>query len=93
MNKFIDDKIILAKKLYDCCDMATYADGTLILCAALSAIAEKIWHRNSKDRIDSKRFPELIVRYTDINLKKDWVSIPLLHQKLQNESPFTKKES
>jgi hypothetical protein len=90
MNEFINSKIDLAKKLCNDVDFATYGDAILILCAALSAIAAKIW---PGDNIDSKRFPELIARYTNKNLKNDWVSIPLLHQYLkQNKSPFTEKE-
>jgi hypothetical protein len=90
MNEFINGKIDLAKRLYNDVDFATYGDATLILCAALSAIAAKIWPGRN---IDSKRFPELIACYTNKNLKNDWVSIPLLHQDLkQNKSPFTEKE-
>ena len=91
MNKFINQKINLAQKLYDSSDFATYADATLIICTALSAIAAEMW---PGENIDRKRFTELIVRYADKNLKNDWVSVPLLHQclKEKNTSPFTTNE-
>jgi hypothetical protein len=53
----------------------TYGEAVLILCSALSALAAEVW---PGERIDRKRFVELLKEYAPPHLDTTQISIPLL---------------
>jgi hypothetical protein len=75
-QSFVEQKIKTAKTIADGCCEGTYAEGSLILCSIISAMAAIAWPGN---HIDKRRFVEIIIRYPlEIDPKK--VSKPLLAQ-------------
>lgn len=57
----------------------TYSEATILVCAALSALSAEVW---PFDRIDRKRFIELLVRIAPLTSNAATVSVPLLVQHL-----------
>ena len=52
-----------------------YSEAVLILCAALNALAADVW---PSERIDRKRFVELLKRFSPGTLSPTQISVPLL---------------
>lgn len=57
----------------------TYSESTILVCAVLSALSAEVW---PGDRIDQKRFVELLVRLSTSANSTTTISIPLLVQHL-----------
>jgi hypothetical protein len=53
----------------------SYGEAVIILCAALSTIAAKVWPGNG---IDRKRFVQLLIEYAPPNFDVAKISVPLL---------------
>lgn len=75
MQDFLKNRIKLVKNLCESDLPVHYADLVLILCSVLSACAARRW---PGERIDNKRFIELLVKHTPDTLKTSWISVPSL---------------
>ena len=78
-------KIALSLNLGGC--GGTYGEAVIILCSALSALAAEIWP--GKNRIDRKRFVELIVKLSPSRLETTKISIPILVDYLQQKGRYS----
>lgn len=88
MQRFLNGRIDLVKDLIKSDLSIHYADLVLILCSVLSACAARRW---PGERIDRKRFIEMLVKHTPENLKTSWISVPsLLNENLItiNQTPY-----
>lgn len=74
IKEWVDQKISIAQKLYKGECGASYPEAVIISCSIISGIASEIW---KGDRIDRKRFVELLVRYCAAELNTKNISIPL----------------
>lgn len=84
MRHFLEERINLVKTLIKDVKGVSYADIVLILTAVLSTCASIKW---PGERIDKKRFVELLVKYSPANFRTTWVSIPaLIISRLLDES-------
>jgi len=81
LNEWCNTKIELALRLNSGDCGGSYAEAVIILCSVLSGIAADIWPGKYQDR---KRFVELLIKYTDIPLNCEKVSIPLLVGAIRN---------
>jgi len=81
MAPWIENRINLARKLYNGECGGGYSDATIILVSVVSGIASRTWPGRSKDR---KRFNEVLVRFCPDGLHLTRISIPLLIQDLNN---------
>ena len=70
-----------AARLAEGCCGGSYGDAALILCSCLSALAADVW---PGERIDRKRFVELLTRYTPPRLVATRISLLLLVQHLRD---------
>lgn len=75
MQAFLANRITLVKQLCESELSVHYADLVLILCSVLSACAARRW---PGDRIDRKRFIEMLIKYSPETLKTSWISVPSL---------------
>jgi len=73
-SSWVAEKTELALALAGGCCRGTYADGAVILCATISAMAAILW---PGDKNDKKRFVEALIRFP-CNLDPKIVSVPLL---------------
>lgn len=83
MVPWIEDRISLARKLYDGECGGGYSDAAIILVSVVSGIASRTWTGKSKDR---KRFNEILVCFCPNNLYLTRISIPLLIQDLNKKN-------
>lgn len=74
-ENWIKGKTALAARLEAGECGGAYAESIIILSSAVSAVAAEIW---PGDRIDRKRFVELLYDYCDPGLRPARISIPLL---------------
>lgn len=80
MRRDIQRKINLAEALNGgACTNGTYAEGIIILCSIISAVAAELWPGR---KIDRPRFIETIVRYSTPQLIATRISLFLLYQSL-----------
>jgi len=83
MQRFLQGRIDLVRYL-DNNPSVHYADKVLIISAVLSACASHCW---PGQRIDQKRFIELLVKHSPDDYHTSWISVPsLLNTALINES-------
>jgi hypothetical protein len=75
---WIENKNALAHTLANGCCGGAYADGAIILCTSISAMASLMWVR--ADRTDKKRFIEIVARFPKDGFRPTTVSAPLLAQ-------------
>lgn len=75
MKEFLQGRLELVEHLANNVTQAHYADLVLLLTAVLSACASRRW---PGERIDKKRFVELLVRYSPEDFHTSWVSLPAL---------------
>jgi len=75
MREFLQARIDLARRLASGEAGGTYADAVLVATSVLSACAALRWPGN---RIDKKRFVELLVRDSPVRFCTSWVSVPAL---------------
>jgi hypothetical protein len=88
MKTFLKDRLRLVRELMTSGPTVAYADLCLILCAVLSACAAIRWPGN---RIDRKRFVELLVRHSNPDHNAHWISVPALLNKgllLESATPY-----
>ena len=74
MQQFLQQRLELVKTLSTMSD-AHYSDQVLIITAVLSACAALRWPGN---RIDRKRYIELLAKHSEPDNHSTWVSIPAL---------------
>jgi len=89
MQKFLQGRIDLIRDL-DNNSSVHYADKVLIVSAVLSACAS---HRWPGQKIDKKRFVELLVKHSPADFHTSWISVPsLLNDALirKNQTPCGK---
>jgi hypothetical protein len=79
--EWIQNKIYIAVCLYNGNCGGTYDDAALILCSLINGIASDLW---PGEKIDRKRFNELLVKYCDKECNIELVSIPILLQELES---------
>ncbi|MCX5829975.1 MAG: hypothetical protein NTV58_18560 [Deltaproteobacteria bacterium] len=75
-QSFTEQKIKTAQAISAGCCEGSYAEGCLILCSVISAMAAIAWPGKNKD---NKRFVEIITRY-QLSVDPQKVSGPLLVQ-------------
>jgi len=68
----------------------TYSEATILVCAALSALSQDVWRG---DRIDRKRFVELMVRLGPSTITSSNISTPLLVEHLTGAGDQTNSEA
>ncbi len=73
--EWMTKKLAIARSLYQGECGGTYGEAVIITCAAISALAVEVW---PGDRIDRKRFIELLVTLTGDEHEARRVSVPLL---------------
>ncbi len=76
MQRFLQQRVDLAKYLISDVPLAHYADVALVLTAVLSACAAIRWPGNCG--IDRRRFIELLVSCSPEHFHTSWVSVPAL---------------
>lgn len=76
---WVGEKCEIAAKLARGIAGGTYSESTILVCAALSALSAEVW---PGDRIDRKRFVELLVRIASLSASTTSISVPLLVQHL-----------
>lgn len=81
-SDWVRDKCAIALALARGEAGGTYSESTILVCAALSALAAEVWPGL---RIDRKRFIELLVRMGDTAATSASISVPLLVQHLDAE--------
>jgi hypothetical protein len=67
-----------------------YGEAVLVLCTAISAIAAEVW---PGDRIDRRRFIELLVRYSRSQIEVQTVSVPLLLGRLRETNALAEERT
>lgn len=75
MKRFLEGRLNIAKAISSDVPGASYADVVLIITAILSACASLRW---PGQRIDKKRFIELLVKQSKKDFHTSWISIPAL---------------
>jgi hypothetical protein len=78
MRKFLLERVELVRQLIDSQLPWHYADCALILCSVMSACAADRWPSQPKERIDRRRFTELLVGCSPPDAHAEWVSVPAL---------------
>jgi hypothetical protein len=68
----------------------SYAEGVIILSAAISAMAAEAWPGSG---IDKMRFVEIIKDYCDATLNPTRISVPLLIGRLRDDSKTTEADA
>lgn len=81
VEEFVESKIPIAKCLYEGACHGTYQEAAIILSATISAIAASAWPGYN---IDKKRFVELCVQYSGLEVEAKKISFPILCQDLRN---------
>jgi len=76
MQKFLKGRIDLVKSLLNSSLDFHYADCVLILCGVLSACASIRWP--GKEKIDRRRFIELLINHSSPDFHTSWISVPSL---------------
>ena len=81
-TSWVNEKIKIAQAIDSGCCGGSYDEGALIACASISAMAALAW---PGDRIDKKRFVEILAQVADGNTNPNplKISIPLLCQEDQ----------
>jgi hypothetical protein len=74
-NEWITEKIRMSEDFAKGACGASYSEAMLVLCSAISSFAAEVW---PGDRIDQKRFVEILKTYTPAHLNARTISIPLL---------------
>ena len=82
-QNWVEDKCQVAARLSRGEAGGSYAEATILVCAALSAMAAELW---VDLRIDRVRFVEMLVRLGSQASECSKISIPLLVQHLKNTS-------
>jgi hypothetical protein len=77
-SSWIDGQSTLARSLAGGSCGGTYADGAIVLCVSISAMASLKWIQ--KDRTDRKRFIEIVAKSSQAEFDPTMVSSPLLTQ-------------
>lgn len=75
MREFLLDRVRLVRELLASDIQVAYADVVLILCCVISAAASRRW---PGERIDRRRFVELLVQHSPPDAHADWVCVPAL---------------
>jgi hypothetical protein len=75
---WIDGQNKLAHSLASGVYGGSYADGAIVLCVSISAMASLKWIK--KDRTDRRRFIEIVARSSQVGFDPTMVSAPLLTQ-------------
>jgi hypothetical protein len=57
----------------------TLADGVIIMCTSICSMASLLWI-DSKERVDRKRFVEVVTQFSDQSRNTKLISVPLLAQ-------------
>ena len=78
MKEFLQDRIRLVNELFESEIRIHYADLALILCTVLSSCSALRW---PGERIDRRRFIELLIQQSPAEAHTSWVSIPALINK------------
>lgn len=81
LKEWCNTKTELALRLNSGDCGGSYAEAVIILCSVLSGIAADIWPGQHQDR---KRFVELLIKYTNVSLNCEKISIPLLVGAVRN---------
>ena len=74
--KWVGGKQALAARLQSGEAGGGYSEAVLILSAVISALAAEAWP--GEDKIDRKRFNEILAKHTPANLNATCISVPLL---------------
>ncbi|MGP0061619.1 MAG: hypothetical protein ACLPID_20305 [Beijerinckiaceae bacterium] len=77
-SSWIEEKSKLAHALASGSCGGTYADGAIILCTSISAMASLMWP--ARARTDRKRFIEIVVKFPRNGFDATMISAPLLSQ-------------
>lgn len=88
MRDFLQDRIRLVDDLIKSDIVISYADVSLILCSVLSACAAQRW---PGEKIDQRRFVELLVQHSPDEFHTSWVCVPALINKSlvsEEETPY-----
>jgi hypothetical protein len=78
MREFLLDRVRLVRDLQESEIPHHYADLALILCSVLSACAADRWPAKRGERIDRKRFVELLVKRSPDDAHTSWICVPAL---------------
>ena len=78
-EKWVEGKCAIAKSLQSGGCGGGYGEAVLVLCAALSGLAAEVW---PGDRIDRKRFVELLKDFGPKQFSSTNVSVPVLVKRL-----------
>lgn len=79
MQRFLRERMELVRALTSTALPVTYADMALITCGVLSACAARRWPSEDKrEKIDRRRFVELLVMHSPSDFHTDWISVPML---------------
>ncbi|MFH0953060.1 MAG: hypothetical protein V1873_01890 [Verrucomicrobiota bacterium] len=90
INKFALHRIGIAERLADgACD-AGYPEAVILLLAVLSGIASLVW---PGERIDRKRFVELLVTYCKPTLQTQFISTAMLVQEFARDTDPIKRQA
>ena len=90
LEEFTGRKIDIAQELLSGRCGGGYPEAIIIISCALSGIASLVW---PGERIDRRRFVELMVRYCDPGLCTEYISTPLLVQDLTQSSEPAKNQA
>jgi len=74
-TQWVERKVGIARRLNGGECGADYAEGVMVLCAAISAVAAELWPGTQKDRA---RFVEVLIQYSLPCLDVTRLSLPLL---------------
>lgn len=77
-SSWVHEKIKIAQAIASGCCGGGYDESALIICATISAMAALAWP--GKNKIDMKRFVEILVQVARYDPNPLRISIPLLHQ-------------
>jgi len=78
MQRFLENRMRLVRQLLVSHPEVAYADLVLILTAVLSACAAIRWPSQKKERIDKRRFVELLVTASPLEARAGFLSVPAL---------------
>lgn len=77
-SSWIEEKNKLAHALASGSCGGTYADGAIILCTSIGAMASLMWIKTG--RTDRKRFIEIVARFPRDGIDPTMISAPLIAQ-------------